>query len=140
MRLRTQTLDPEPPIGVSASNHREGRAAMSDQPLRLVTVDEARAWMKVFHDADDEQIDYAIIAASVAVTDYLDLTFSWDSNDELVFLHGTTVVVLGYVEKIATLLLVRRLYEGDMGALSYGRLPDDVTALLYVRRLNLGLN
>jgi len=113
---------------------------MSDQPLRLVTVDEARAWMKVFHDADDEQIDYAIIAASVAVTDYLDLTFSWDSNDELVFLHGTTVVVLGYVEKIATLLLVRRLYEGDMGALSYGRLPDDVTALLYVRRLNLGLN
>lgn len=97
--------------------------------IRLVTLDRVKQWLGVIHDADDEKLDFAIQGASQAVINYLGL-------EEADF----DAAAVPEVEQIATAILVRKLYDGmDPAELQYGRLPVEVTSMLYIRRSQMGI-
>ena len=105
------------------------------QGVRLVDLERVKFLLNVVHAHDDIKLDLLTLAASQAVldylgTDYFALTGSDSSEPEQV----------PEVEQIATAMLVGKLYDGwDPREVSQGRLPNDVEALLYIRKRELGI-
>ena len=98
---------------------------------QLVTLEQAKSWLGVIHSADDERIYFIISAASSAVLDYIDADAS-----EVLGADGRADELL----QAATLIMASKMYDGaDPKELQYGRLPIEVTSLLYMRRQNLGI-
>jgi hypothetical protein len=113
--------------------------------IRLVSLQRCKFFNRIFHSLDDEMIDLSILAASQAVLDYLGATFGtdlglldFDGNAE-VDSDGNPLEV-DEVEQVATAILAGKMHDGSLTAsdLEYGRLPKEVTSLLYIRRKQMG--
>jgi len=112
--------------------------------IRLASLARVKAWNRVVHDFDDAMLDMAILAASAAVIDYLggsEVTLGeFDSDGDQVFDMAGNPLGVPELEQAATAMLVGKLYDGmDAKELDYGRLPYEVTAMLYIRRREMGL-
>jgi hypothetical protein len=111
--------------------------------IRLVSLARVKHWVNAVHDADDAKLDLMILAASQAVMDYLgmsDSDFALDSLGEQEFDSDGNPVDVGPIEQAATAIMVGKMYDGmDPKDLEYGRLPIEVTSMLYVRRRDLGV-
>ena len=111
--------------------------------IRLVSLAKVKHWVNAVHDADDAKLDFMILAASQAVIDYLGLAesdFDLNSDGELDIGSDGNPVGVGPIEQAATAIMVAKLYDGmDPKELEYGRLPVEVTSMLYVRRRDLGV-
>lgn len=110
--------------------------------VMLVTLDEAKAHLRVTHDLEDEDIQLRIEAASESVISYLkdaSLDFVDTGGDLITDSSGNSLVPARV--KMATLLLLGAFYghRGEDGgqAAQYrmGFLPPAVTALLFPLRV-----
>lgn len=107
----------------------------------LCSLQRAKQWLDVIHDFDDEKIQFQIAAASFAVLDYLGISESdlLDSNGDQVIDSDGNPTDVEEVVQAATCLLVGKLYDGmDPKEMEYGRLPIEVTSMLYIRRQEMG--
>jgi hypothetical protein len=105
----------------------------------LVTLDQAKAHLRVDHDADDDDITFKIEAASQAILNYLgEAAYEFtDTGGEV--LEDSSGILTPRIVQYATLLLVGDFYmhreptASDMVPVSYGYgyLPRAVIALLY---------
>jgi hypothetical protein len=101
--------------------------------IQLITLDRAKEWLNIIHDHDDQKLYYMIGAASQAVLDYL-------GSEESEFVDTDGHVDAPEVEQAATAIMVGKLYDGmDPKELEYGRLPIEVTSMLYPRRKDMGV-
>jgi hypothetical protein len=112
--------------------------------IRLVSLDRVKAFNRVIHDADDAMLDMSILAASAAVIDYLGGSEvelgEFDSDGYQVFDMAGNPLGVPDLEQVATAMLVGKMYDGfDSKDLDYGRLPREVTSMLYIRRREMGL-
>lgn len=108
--------------------------------IRLVSAERAKHWLGFIH--DDERIDFAILGASRAVIDYLGVEddIYLGLGDEQEFDSDGSPIGVPEVEQIATAILVGKLLDGmDPKDIEYGRLPVEVTSMLYIRRRQLGV-
>jgi hypothetical protein len=108
---------------------------------RLVGLDRCKAWVNTGHDYDDAKLQFMIEAASHAVLQYLGITeddLVLDSDGEQEFDSDGNPLDVHPIDQAATCLLVQHMYDGFQPG-SYGRLPDDVTSMLYIRRREMGL-
>jgi len=112
----------------------------------LVTIEDAKARLRIVHDAEDLDLEMMIQQASAAVMNYLGLaqdyytaaTASSDSDSDLVSSDGTTTIPVPDEVQLATLLLVGILYRDRDGTEAkewqHGYLPWPVTSFLYPLR------
>lgn len=111
--------------------------------IRLVSLARVKHWLNVIHDHDDAKLNFAILAASRAVMDYLELADSdieMDSDGAQIFDSNDDPEGVPEIEQVATAILVGKMYDGvDPKALEYGRLPIEVTSLLYIRKRQMGI-
>jgi hypothetical protein len=112
--------------------------------VKLISLDQAKAHLRVDHDEDDADIDLKIGAASEAILDYLKLpadAYADDSSGEIEFDSDGPVNVPMRVQQ-AVLLLLGEFYRSRDGQQQgevptqwgYGYLPRPVVALLYSMR------
>lgn len=111
---------------------------------RLVSLARVKHWVNSVHDADDQKLAWLIEAASAAVIDYLGASDvelgQFDSDGDQVFDSDGNPEGVPELEQVATAILVGKLYDGiDPKDLDYGRLPIEVTSMLYIRRREMGL-
>lgn len=102
--------------------------------MMFITLQEAKAQLRVDTDADDSDIELKIHAASGAVRNYL------KSSADLYFDEAGVVIPAAIPDevKVATQIMLGHLYkdrdEDSSGAFEHGFLPRPVTALLYPLR------
>lgn len=103
----------------------------------LVTLEEAKAHLRVDHDLDDSTIEIYINGSSESVINYLD-----GASPYLLDEDGKETTKVKYVVKAATLIMVGEFYKNreanQDGAMptgfGYGYLPYPVVSLLYPLR------
>jgi hypothetical protein len=113
----------------------------------LVTVEDAKARLRIVHDAEDLDLEMMIQQASAAVLNYLNLPLDYyeatavagsDSDSEPVSSDGTVTIPVPAEVQLATLLLVGILYRDRDGTEAkewqHGYLPWPVTSFLYPLR------
>ena len=101
---------------------------------RLVSLDRVKHYLNMIHSHDDAKLDMLILAASEAVQDYLGGEPIGEEDSD------GNVTGVPELEQVATAILVRKLYDGmTPDEMLYGRLPIEVTTMLYIRRRDLGL-
>jgi hypothetical protein len=113
----------------------------------LVTVEDAKARLRIVHDAEDLDLEMMIQQASAAVLNYLNLPLDYygatpsagsDSDSEPVSSDGTVTIPVPAEVQLATLLLVGILYRDRDGTgakeWQHGYLPWPVTSFLYPLR------
>jgi hypothetical protein len=113
----------------------------------LVTVEDAKARLRIVHDAEDLDLEMMIEQASAAVLNYLNLPLDYyeataaagsDSDSEPVSSDGTVTIPVPAEVQLATLLLVGILYRDRDGTEAkewqHGYLPWPVTSFLYPLR------
>lgn len=109
--------------------------------MMLVTLDQAKAHLRVDTDAEDEDLTLRIHAASVAVLAYLkDSALQFTEADGSPLVDSSGIVPVPYQVQVATLMLVGTLYGsrgedgGQAAQIQMGYLPPIVTAMLYPLR------
>lgn len=112
--------------------------------MKLVTLAQVKSHLRVDTDADDNDLNLKIEAASAMVVDYLkDYEFAdFDTAGVILDTAGDPVNVKPHVQ-IPTLMLVGYLYKERDGSMEfavpnqygYGYMPVGVTALLYPYRV-----
>jgi hypothetical protein len=110
--------------------------------IKLVALERAKNWLRIIHDADDQRLEMAILAASQAVLDYLgiDADEFLDSDGQQQLDSDGSPEGVDEVYQVATAMLVGKLVDGqDEKALPRGGLPQDVQMLLYIRKRQLGI-
>lgn len=107
--------------------------------IRLVSLARCKAWVNTAHDLDDTKLTFQIEAASRAIMDYLGYSESdiYGSDGDQEFDSDDNPIGINEVDQAATCLLVQHMYDGFEPD-EYGRLPRDVTSMLYVRRTEMG--
>ncbi len=99
----------------------------------LVTVSEAKANLRIFHDDFDDEIGMFISAASEAIINHMgaraEFVLDLDSGGEI-----SVGSVVPAVVKAATIYLVGALHRGEADEFERGYLPNPVTAMLYPLR------
>ena len=121
----------------------------------LVTIEDAKARLRIVHDAEDLDLEMMIQQASAAVMNYLGKPLDYytattdgayfasgsgssDSDSEPVSSDGTTTRTVPDEVQLATLLLVGILYRDRDGTEAkewqHGYLPWPVTSFLYPLR------
>jgi hypothetical protein len=105
--------------------------------MMLVTLEQAKAHIRVDFDDEDAEIEIYLKAASQAIVNYLqegDALFM-DSDGDIIEDSNGIAIDVTYEIKAATLLMVGYLYRyrdnNDGEAFEMGYLPKPVTALLY---------
>lgn len=93
----------------------------------LVTLDEAKDWLRIDGDAMDDNLNLAIPAASAAVYTYLKRTVPWASEEDM-----PVSVKLAALQLIGT--FIRDPDGANVDAWQYGYLPTPVINLLYPLR------
>jgi hypothetical protein len=114
--------------------------------IEYVTLEEAKAHLRVTHSDDDQSIKLKIRAASSAVKNYMkeysvyeparDADEDWevDSNYEPVIDEDSnTTRAVRFEVKAAVLILLQQLYDQEYN-FTPGYLPDEVVGLLYPLR------
>lgn len=102
--------------------------------MMFITLEEAKAQLRVDTDTDDIDIELKIHAASGAVRNYL------KASADVYFDEGGSVIpeAVPFEVKAATQIMLGYLYkdrdEDPSGAFEQGFLPRPVTALLYPLR------
>lgn len=109
--------------------------------VMLVTLDEAKAHLRVTHDLEDEDITLRIEAASESVISYIkDASLDFVDSSGVIILDESGVSTVPKRVKMATLLLLGAFYRhrgedgGQAANFQMGFLPPAVTALLYPLR------
>ena len=114
--------------------------------MMLVTLEDAKARLRIVHDAEDLDLEMMIQQASAAVMNYLGLPLDYytatiassDSDSDLVSSDGTTTRTIPPEVELATLLLVGILARDRDGVEAkdweHGYLPKPVMAFLYPLR------
>lgn len=116
--------------------------------MKLVSLAQVKAHLRVDTDADDNDLNMKIEAASAMVVDYLkDYEFAdFDSAGVILDTNGDPVNVKPHIQA-PTMMLVGYLYKQRDGGmdestrmqygftLGYGYMPIGVTALLYPYRV-----
>jgi len=123
--------------------------------MMLVTIEDAKARLRIVHDAEDLDLEMMIQQASAAVMNYLGKPLDYytattdgaysasgsgssDSDSDLVSSDGTTTIPIPDEVQLATLLLVGILYRDRDGTEAkewqHGYLPWPVTSFLYPLR------
>jgi hypothetical protein len=114
----------------------------------LVTIEDAKARLRIVHDAEDLDLEMMIQQASAAVMNYLGKPLDYyteataaagsDSDSEPVSSDGTVTIPVPAEVQLATLLLVGILYRDRDGTEAkewqHGYLPWPVTSFLYPLR------
>jgi len=106
----------------------------------IVTLDQAKAHLRVTHDGDDEDITLKVHAASGAVINYLKSAadvFLDTSGEVLGMSDSPPVSAAPKVVQQATLLLLGWMFsfrEGDADTFTPGYLPAPIVSLLYPLR------
>jgi hypothetical protein len=115
--------------------------------MMLVTIEDAKARLRIVHDAEDLDLEMMIQQASAAVMNYLGKPLDYytaseygssDSDSEPVSSDGTVTIPVPAEVQLATLLLVGILYRDRDGTEAkewqHGYLPWPVTSFLYPLR------
>ena len=112
----------------------------------LVTLEDAKARLRIVHDAEDLDLELMIQQASAVVMKYLELPIDYytatiassDSDSEAVSSDGTTTRTIPAQVELATLLLVGILARDrdgvEMKDWDHGYLPKPVMNVLYPLR------
>jgi hypothetical protein len=104
----------------------------------LVTLDQAKAQIRVAHDSDDDAILLAVAAASGAIINYLKSAADefLDSSGDVV-VDSSDIPQTPHVVQQATLILAALMYgdrEGTTAVWKPGFLPPAIESLLYPLR------